>query len=101
MVEIRQTVAFSAWLTGLRDLHARARIAVRLDRLALGNPGDTKSVGDGVSELRVPYGPGSRLYFVRRGALLVILLCGGDKSSQRRDIAAAKEMAKDLDIDGN
>ncbi len=80
---------------GSRDLQARARIAVRIDRLADGNPGDAKSVGDGVSELRIDYGPGYRLYFTRKGDRLVILLCGGDKSSQDRDIRQAKAMAKE------
>lgn len=95
MIEVRQTAIFRDWVTGLRDLRARARIAIRIDRLAEGNPGDVKSVGDGVSELRIDYGPGYRLYFTRRGALLVILLCGGDKSSQDRDIRQAKALAKE------
>jgi putative addiction module killer protein len=82
-------------VTGLRDLQDRARIAVRIDRLAEGNPGDVRSVGDGVSELRINYGPGYRLYFTREGALLVLLLCGGDKSSQDRDIRQAKALAKE------
>ena len=96
MIEVRQTAVFRAWVTGLRDLKARARIAVRIDRLAKGNPGDVQSVGGGVSELRIDYGPGYRLYFTRQGALLVILLCGGDKSSQDRDIRTAKALAKEL-----
>jgi putative addiction module killer protein len=91
MIEVRQTAMFRAWVKELRDLRARARI----DRLAEGNPGDVKSVGDGVSELRIDYGPGYRLYFTRKGALLVILLCGGDKSSQDRDIRQAKALAKE------
>ena len=95
MIEVRQTAVFRAWVKGLRDLRARARIAVRIDRLAEGNPGDVKSVGDGVSELRIDCGPGYRLYFTRKGALLVILLCGGDKSSQDRDIRQAKALAKE------
>jgi putative addiction module killer protein len=95
MIEVRQTAVFRAWVTGLRDLKARARIAVRIDRLAKGNPGDVQSVGGGVSELRIDYGPGYRLYFTRQGALLVILLCGGDKSSQDRDIRQAKVLAKE------
>ncbi len=82
---------------GLRDMRARARIAVRIDRLALGNPGDVKPVGEGVSELRIPYGPGYRLYYVQKGDELVILLCGGNKGSQRRDIAAAKALAKEME----
>ena len=95
MIEVRQTAVFRAWVTGLRDLKARARIAVRIDRLAKGNPGDVQSVGGGVSELRIDYGPGYRLYFTRQGALLVILLCGGDKSSQDRDIRQAKVLTKE------
>ena len=95
MIEVRQTAVFRAWVTGLRDLKARARIAVRIDRLAKDNPGDVQSVGGGVSELRIDYGPGYRLYFTRQGALLVILLCGGDKSSQDRDIRQAKVLAKE------
>ena len=95
MIEVRQTAVFRAWVTGLRDLRARVRIAVRIDRLAEGNPGDVKSVGEGVSELRIDYGPGYRLYFTRKGALLVLLLCGGDKSSQDRDIRQAKARAKE------
>ena len=95
-MEVRQTATFRAWTAGLRDQRARARIAVRIDRLAEGNPGDSKSVGDGVSEMRIDYGPGYRLYYTRRGPLLVILLCGGDKSSQDRDVRAAKAMAKEI-----
>jgi putative addiction module killer protein len=97
MVEVRQTAVFRAWMTALRDPRARSRIGVRIDRLVDGNPGDVKSVGDGVSEMRIDYGPGYRLYFTRRGDLLVVLLCGGDKSSQDRDIRRAKTMTKDLD----
>ena len=96
MIEIRQTRVFSDWLAGLRDAQARARILVRLDRLARGNPGDVKAVGEGVSELRIAYGPGYRVYFVQRGKALVILLCGGDKGRQDRDIAAAKALARQL-----
>jgi len=95
MIEVRQTAVFRTWVTGLKDLQARARIAIRIDRLAGGNPGDVKPVGDGVSELRIDCGPGYRLYFTRKGALLVILLCGGDKSSQDRDIRQAKALAKE------
>ena len=81
MVEVRRTRIFAEWLAALRDRNARARIEIRIDRLALGNPGDVKPVGGGVSELRIAYGPGYRVYFVQRGDLLVILLCGGDKQS--------------------
>ena len=94
MIEVRQTATFRAWVKGLRDLRARARIAVRIDPLAEGNPGDVKSVGDGVSELRIDYGPGFRLYFMSRGELLIWLLCGGDKSSQPR-YRQAKALAKE------
>lgn len=96
-VEIVKTDVFDRWLSGLRDRKARAKIQVRLDRLALGNPGDVEPVGNGVSELRVHYGPGYRVYFVQRGLILVVLLCGGDKASQGRDIRAAKEMAAQLE----
>jgi putative addiction module killer protein len=97
MIEVRQTRVFADWFRGLRDIRARARIQVRIDRLALGNPGDVKPVGDGVSELRVDYGPGYRLYVARRGSVLVILLCGGDKASQDRDIRRAKSMVQEME----
>lgn len=97
MIEVRQTRQFAEWFGSLRDTRARARIAVRIDRLALGNPGDVKPVGEGVSELRVTYGPGYRIYYLQRGGEVVILLCGGDKGSQRRDIAAAKILARELE----
>lgn len=96
MFEIRQTETFAAWLAELDDERARARINVRIRRLSLGNPGDVKPVGEGVSELRVDYGPGYRIYFVRLGVKLIILLCGGDKKTQARDIEAAKAMVKEL-----
>ena len=96
MIEVRQTAVFTNWLEGLRDSVARVRIATRIRRMELGNFGDVKPVGEGVSELRITYGPGYRLYFVQQGCEVVILLCGGDKSSQRRDIAAAKQMAKEV-----
>lgn len=96
MIEVRQTIVFSEWLRALRDRNAAARIAVRIRRLELGNPGDIKSVGDGVSEMRIDYGPGYRLYLTYTGRTLVILLCGGDKSSQSRDIGQAKKMAKEI-----
>mgnify|MGYP001251390786 CR=1 FL=1 len=97
MIEIRQTVEFSRWFDGLRDTMAKARIAIRIRRLSLGNPGDVKPVGEGVSELRIDHGPGYRVYFVQRGSVLVMLLCGGDKRSQERDIARAKAMAEELE----
>ena len=90
MIEVLKSRTFDAWLMALRDRQAAARIQVRIDRLALGNPGDVKSVGHGLSELRVDHGPGYRVYFAQRGATLLILLCGGDKSSQDRDIAKAR-----------
>ena len=88
---------FADWLNGLRDRRAQARIDVRLRRLSLGNFGDTKSLGDGVSKLRIDYGPEYRLYYTRRGEQIVILLCGGDKKRQNARIARAKEMVKEVD----
>ena len=87
------------WRAGLRDSVARKRIGARIDRLSFGNFGDVKPVGDGVSELRLDFGPGYRIYFAQRGDVLVVLLCGGDKSSQRRDITNAKQMAQELEGD--
>ncbi|HXQ66043.1 MAG TPA: type II toxin-antitoxin system RelE/ParE family toxin [Alphaproteobacteria bacterium] len=86
-MEVRQTDVFAAWFAGLRGREARARITVRIRRLSLGNPGDVKPVGSGVSEMRIAYGPGYRVYFIRRGEMVVVLLCGGDKRTQDRDIA--------------
>ena len=94
MPKIRQSETFSIWLHDLRDRKARAKIAVRIQRLEDGNPGDVAPVGDGVSEMRIHYGPGYRVYFVARGAELVVLLCGGDKASQARDIETAKQLAQ-------
>lgn len=96
MPEIRQTKEFARWFGKLRDRQARGRILARIRRLQLGNPGDVQPVGEGVSELRVPYGPGYRVYFVQRGAALVVLLAGGDKRTQRQDIATAQELARGL-----
>jgi putative addiction module killer protein len=96
MIEVRRTKAFTGWLSELRDGVVRTKILIRIRRLELGNPGDIKPVGEGVSELRVQHGPGYRVYFAYQGDALVILLCGGDKSTQRRDIATAKRMAKEL-----
>lgn len=98
MIEVRQTETFRAWLETLRDRRAAAKIAARLARLELGNFGDAEPVGEGVSELRIHYGPGYRAYFVQRGDVLVVMLCGGDKSSQDRDIRRAKAMARELEI---
>jgi len=92
--EIRETIVFAAWFGALRDVNAKARILTRIRRLSLGNPGDVKAVGQGISELRVDYGPGYRIYFAHRGATLVILLAGGDKGTQRQDIALARELAQ-------
>jgi putative addiction module killer protein len=96
VIEIRETATFSVWMRNLRDSEARARIAARVRRLAHGNAGDSRPVGEGVSELRIHHGPGYRVYFVTRGEMLIVLLCGGDKSSQARDILAAKRLAIDL-----
>lgn len=96
MVEVRQTEVFAKWIVGLRDLRARARIQARIDRLESGNAGDAKPVGEGVSELRIDYGPGYRTYFVQRGTELIILLAGGDKSSQTKDIRKALNLAKNI-----
>jgi putative addiction module killer protein len=93
--ELRQTLEFSAWLKGLRDRAALQRIAARLSRMQLGNLGDVQPVGEGVSEARIHHGPGYRLYFVLRGDALIVLLCGGDKSTQTRDIARAKTLARE------
>jgi putative addiction module killer protein len=96
MIEVRRTDTFAEWLDNLRDLRARARVQARIERLALGNPGDVRPVGEGVSELRIDHGPGYRVYFVRRGAELIILLAGGDKSTQTEDIRTALHLARNL-----
>jgi len=93
MCELKQTETFRKWRTGLKDERAKALIASRLDRLAFGHSGDAEPVGDGISELRIHYGPGYRVYFQKRGATVIVLLCGGDKGSQARDIKAAKRLA--------
>ena len=92
-VELKQTEAFRKWRTELKDGRARALIASRLDRLAYGHAGDAEPVGQGVSELRIQHGPGYRIYFQKRGNTIIVLLCGGDKSTQARDIKAAKRLA--------
>ncbi|RDI28684.1 type II toxin-antitoxin system RelE/ParE family toxin [Pseudacidovorax intermedius] len=95
MLDVQLTTTFQRWLGGLTDLRARIAIARRLERLAAGNAGDSKSVGEGVTEMRVDVGPGYRVYYTRRGQQIVIVLAGGDKSSQQRDIQRAQTMAKE------
>ncbi len=94
MIEVRQTEEFSVWLHRLKDANAAARIVARMRRLEKGNPGDTKSVGKGVLEMRIDYGPGYRIYYLHRGAQIVILLCGGDKRTQQQDIERAQMLAE-------
>jgi putative addiction module killer protein len=96
MFTIRRTRDYADWIKTLKDFRAQARIADRIDRLAAGNPGDVKPVGEGVSELRVNYGPGYRVYFVRDGSVVYVLLCGGDKSTQDKDIRLAKKLAQQM-----
>lgn len=96
-IEIRETEVYANWFDRLRDRVARARILVRVDRFARGNPGDVRPVGEGVSELRIDYGPGYRVYFVKRNQFLILLLCGGDKKTQREDIRRALAMASELE----
>jgi putative addiction module killer protein len=96
MIEIRKTDVFALWLDALRDIRARARVQARIERLAAGNAGDVEPVGEGVSELRINYGPGYRVYFKQQGRELIILLAGGDKSSQAKDIKAALRLARNL-----
>ena len=96
MIEIRQTDRFMRWFASLRDRQARMRIQARVRRLSIGNPGDVRPVGEGVSEMRIDYGPGYHVYFAHRGSALVILLAGGDKRTQDRDIATARAMAREL-----
>jgi putative addiction module killer protein len=96
MVEVRQTKDFSVWLHRLRDANAVARIVARIRRMERGNPGDTKSVGNGIMEMRIDYGPGYRIYYTHRGARVVILLCGGDKRTQQQDIERARTLAETL-----
>lgn len=96
MIDVRQTDDFARWLHRLKDADAAARILQRIRRAELGNMGDCKSVGDGVMEMRVDCGPGYRVYFARRGTTIVVLLCGGDKTTQQRDIARAKKLMEQL-----
>jgi putative addiction module killer protein len=92
-VQVRRTEEFAAWLSGLRDKQARAKILVRIDRLEDGNHGKTRSVGAGVVEMKIDSGPGYRVYYIQRGQILILLLCGGDKSTQSNDIKRAKAIA--------
>lgn len=93
MVEIIKSGTFDRWLRKLKDGRAKARVQMRIDRLALGNPGDVEPIGEGLSELRVDYGPGYRVYFMQRGTVFIVLLCGGDKRTQKQDIQKAKAIA--------
>ena len=97
MIDIRQTETYRKWFASLRDRAARARIDVRIRRLSLGNPGDVKPVGHGVSELRIDFGPGYRVYFVQRGSTIIILLCGGDKATQAKDILKAHALSEQVE----
>lgn len=96
MIEVRKTESFAKWIDGLNDIRTRARILVRIKRLAAGNPGDVKAVGKGVLELRIDYGPGYRVYYKRHGRNIVILLAGGDKRTQAKDIKTALRLAQNL-----
>ncbi|WP_316397386.1 type II toxin-antitoxin system RelE/ParE family toxin [Bradyrhizobium sp. 33ap4] len=96
MIQVVQTDTFAHWLNSLADMKAVARIGARIRCLELGNPGDVKSVGEGVSEMRIDYGPGYRVYFTRRGKTIVLLLCGGDKRTQSKDVKAAQKMVKEI-----
>ncbi|MGR3274881.1 type II toxin-antitoxin system RelE/ParE family toxin [Acaryochloris marina NIES-2412] len=95
-MKIRETQLYARWFSNLKDRRAKARIDTRIRRLSLGNPGDVKPVGEGVSELRIDYGPGYRVYFIQRGATVIVLLAGGDKRTQQKDIKQALELARDL-----
>lgn len=97
MIEISQTAAFIDFVEDLDDERAQAKIAARIERLAAGNAGDVASVGEGISEMRIHHGPGYRLYFIRHGLKVIVLLCGGDKSTQDKDIKAAKQLARELE----
>ena len=98
MKEIRKTDTYKKWFTGLRDTRAKIRIDIRIRRLVIGNPGDVKPVGEGISEMRIDYGQGYRVYFKDTGKEIIILLCGGDKSTQDKDIIKAKELLKNLEV---
>jgi putative addiction module killer protein len=96
VLEIRQTDVYAKWFKKLRDRQARARILARIRRLSLGNPGDSSPVGEGVSDMRIDYGPGYRIYYKKQGETVAVLLAGGDKRTQKRDIEWAKELAREL-----
>ena len=96
MLEVRQTATYAEWFASLRDRIAKTRIDIRIRRLSLGNPGDAKPIGEGVSELRIDHGPGYRVYFIQKQEVYVVLLSGGDKSTQDRDIRQAKALARNL-----
>ncbi len=96
MIEIRKTNHFAKWIDSLQDIRARARIQARIERLAMGNPGDVKPVGEGISEMRIDYDPGYRVYFIQHKQSVIILLAGGDKSTQARDIKTALHLAQNL-----
>ena len=98
MIEVRKTKIFTKWFDGLKDRRARARIQVRIDRMEMGSFGDVSPVGEGVSEMRIFYGPGYRVYFIQQGKDVIILLSGGDKKSQSKDIIQAKEIAKEIEV---
>lgn len=98
MVEILRSDTFDRWLRKLRDPRAKARIQMRIDRLALGNPGDVEPIGQGLSEMRIDYGPGYRVYFMQRGDVMIVLLCGGDKRTQQKDIEKAKAIAAEWEV---
>ena len=95
MIEILESATFARWIQGMRDTRARARILARIDRMADGNLGDAQPIGGGLSEARIHYGPGYRIYFMRRGDTLVVLLCGGEKGTQQKDIQMAQQIARD------
>lgn len=99
MFDVRETELFSQWMTGLRDARAKAKIAVRIDRLARGNPGDVEPVAQGISEMRIHYGPGYRVYYVKREQTIILLLCGGNKATQASDIKSAKDLVRELEDD--
>jgi len=99
VIEIHKTAIFAEWMAALRDVRAKAKIAARIDRMALGNPGDVEPVGEGVSELRIHYGPGYRVYFTRQAPTLIVLLCGGDKSTQTKDSRPRRRSQQNWNLD--